>query len=219
MKRLFTLSLFILLLVSSACSSKLITEKDLSAAQFSEKDLPQGFTRIAESDMQGIVPLTESLQKVILNSSPTGKTYNTAMFTKEETNADFGLVSFEYYSLSPAEKAQLTEVTKKQDKATCCEMIAAFMNGNKDSCKNEDLMRLISVLPPTEQVGEGSLECSLNIKGKSYFELGYVYKQNVLSFIFEGYSQYNPSDVITSPFDLTNLLKLKAEKLKPTGSG
>jgi hypothetical protein len=219
MKRILNVSWLILLLAFCACSPKLISEKDLAAVQFTEKDLPQGFTQIAETDMQGIALLAGRLQKSVLKSTPTGKTLNTAMFTKEDTNADFGLVSFEYFSLSAAEKVQLTEVTKKQEIATCCEMFAAFMGGSEDSCKNTEMVRLISVLPGTVQVGDGSLECSLNIQGKSYYELGFFYKQNVLSFIFEGYSQYDPNDVITSPFELTGLLKLKADKLTTAGSG
>lgn len=208
------------LLIISACSSpKTLTEKDLATAQLTEKDLPPGFVKSEDSAIEGLASMSSNLQKVMLKSEPTGKTFNSAMFTREENNADFGIVSFEYFFLTPAEKNQLTETTKKQDTATCCELIAAFMGGSADACKNEDMMRLISVLADKEKVGEGSLECSIHIQGKSHFELGYFYQQNVLSFIFEGYSQYNAEDTITAPFVLKDLLKLKASKLGTAGAG
>jgi hypothetical protein len=219
MKKMRKFGWLILLLFISACSPKSFSENDLAKVQLTEKDLPQGFVKSDESAIQGIASLASNLQKYLLKGEPSGKTINASMFTREDENADLGIVSFDYFSLSAAEKTQLSETTRKKDVATCCELIAIFMGGSGDSCTNADLIRLISVLPKGEGIGEGSLECSLNIQGKSYYELGFFYKQNVLSFIFEGYAQYDPNDVITSPFELTSLLILKADKLTTAGSG
>ena len=135
------------------------------------------------------------------------------MFSKDAEDASHGIISFEYFPLSETEKQQLLTVTKKQDVATCCKMVATFMGVDETSCTKPEFSSLVAVLPGLDTISNGGLGCSLTIAGDSYFELGYAINQNVISVIFEGYSQANQDDKITPLLDLKTMLTLMNGKL------
>ena len=91
------------------------------------------------------------------------------------------------------------------------------MGGSENTCKNTDLVSLISVLSSAQQVGEESLGCSINIQGNSYYEIGYFIRKNFVSVIFDGYAQYYPADVINPVLDLNHILMQMNDKLTAAG--
>jgi hypothetical protein len=210
-KVLVPIVLFLFLL--TACSPKAYSEQDLAAVKLSDKDLPAGFVESPADSLKEIDPFVASLEKVFFNAAASGKTVNPAMFSKETEAAAHGILSFEYFPLSATEKQQLVEIAGKQDAATCCEMISAFMGGNETTCKNSEFTSLVSVIPGMAKIADGSLGCSVNIQGNSTYEIGYIINKNVVSVIFEGFSQYNQSDTITPLLDLKAMLTLMNGKL------
>ena len=206
--------LLISVFVLAACApAKTFTEKDLANVKLTEKDLPAGFVQSPDSSVQNVTPYADGLQKSFFTSTATGKTINAIMFTKDTETASHGIFSFNYFPLSAEEKQQVLTVTKKQDVATCCKMVATFMGGDETSCATPEFSSLVAVLPGLDTIANAGLGCTLTIAGDSYFELGYVVNQNVISVVFEGYSQSNKDDKITPLLDLKTMLTLMNAKL------
>jgi hypothetical protein len=211
--RKLTYFLFIFTIILAACSPKTYTEKDLAAVKLSQKDLPAEFVQSPDADIQNFIPLANSLSKAFFTTAATGKIINTTMFSKDGTDAAHGVVSFEYFPLSATEKQQVLTETKKQDIATCCKMLVNMLQGDETSCAQTDFTSTIKVVPGLDKIADGSLGCTLTITGDSYFELGYVINQNVISVIFEGFSQSSQDAKITPLLDLKTLLTLMNGKL------
>ena len=211
--RKLTYILIIFMIVLAACSPKTYTEKDLATVKLAQKDLPPEFVQSADADIQSFTPFANGLLKVFFTSAATGKIINTTMFSKDSTDASHGIVSFEYFPLSAAEKQQVIAVTKKQDLATCCKTLVNMLQGDETSCEKTEFTSLIKVIPGLDKIAEASLGCTLTITGDSYFELGYTVNQNVISVIFEGYSQSTQDAKITPLLDLKTMLTLMNGKL------
>jgi hypothetical protein len=206
-------SLFIFMIILAACSPKPFTEKDLAAVTLTQKDLPAEFVQSPDAEIQNFLPFANSLSKAFFTTAATGKIINTTMFSKGSTDASHGVISFEYFPLSVTEKQQVLTETKKQDIATCCKMLVNMLQGDETSCVQPDFTSMIKVVPGLDKIADGSLGCTLTITGDSYFELGYVINQNVISVIFEGFSQATQDAKITPLLDLKTLLTLMNGKL------
>jgi hypothetical protein len=211
--RKITYFLLIFMFILAACSPKTYTEKDLASVKLAQQDLPPEFVQSPDADLQSFIPFANGLTKAFFTSAATGKIINTTMFSKDGTDASHGIVSFEYFPLSTAEKQQVLAVTKKQDLATCCKMLVGMLQGDETSCEKPDFTSLIKVVPGLDKISEASLGCTLTITGDSYFELGYTVNQNVISVIFEGYSQSAQDAKITPLLDLKTMLTLINGKL------
>ena len=208
--------LFISVFVLTACAPKSFTEKDLANAKLTQADLPSEFVQSPDSDIQNVAPYAASLQKAFFTSAATGKIINTIMFSKDTSKASYGIISFNYFPLTAAEKQEVLTVTKKQDLDTCCKLLINILQGNETSCATSDFTSMIAVVPGLDKIAEASLGCSLTIPGDSYFELGYAVNQNVISVIFEGFNQFNQEDKITPLLDLKTMLTLMNGKLSAT---
>ncbi len=211
--RKLTYFLFIFMFLLAACSPKTYTEKDLAAVKLTQQDLPAEFVQSADADIQSFTPLANSLLKAFFTSEATGKIINTTMFSKDGMDAAYGIVSFQYYPLSVTEKQQVLTETKKQDIVTCCKMLVSMLQGDETSCAKPEFTSMIKVVPGLDKIADGSLGCTLTITGDSYFELGYVINQNVISVIFEGFSQATQDAKITPLLDLKTMLTLMNGKL------
>jgi hypothetical protein len=211
--RKLTYFLFIFIFILAACTSKTYTEKDLATVKLTQKDLPAEFVQSPDADIQNFTPFANSLQKAFFTTAATGKILNTTMFSKDGADASHGIVSFEYFPLSATEKQQVLAETKKQDAATCCKMLVSMLQGDETSCAKPEFSALIKVVPGLDKVADASLGCSLTITGDSYFELGYAVNQNVISVIFEGFSQSTQDAKITPLLDLKTMLTLMNSKL------
>jgi hypothetical protein len=205
--------LLISVFILAACAPKTFTEKDLANVKLTEKDLPAGFVQSPDSAVENLTPYTTSLQKAFFKEVSTGKIINTTMFSKDASDASHGIISFEYFLLSEAEKQQVLTETKKQDLATCCKMIVSILQGDDTSCTQPDFTSMLKVVSSLNKIADASLGCTLAIAGDSFFELGYAVNQNVISVIFEGFNQFNPDDKITPLLDLKTMLTLMNGKL------
>ena len=65
--------LLISIFVLAACAPKTFTEKDLTNAKLTEKDLPAGFVQSPDSAVENLAPYTTSLQKAFFKDDATGK--------------------------------------------------------------------------------------------------------------------------------------------------
>lgn len=211
--RNLTYFLLIFVIILTVCAPKTYTEKNLANVKLTEKDLPAEFVQSPDSDVQNFTPYADNLPKAFFTSPATGKIINTTMFTKDSTDASYGIISFAYFPLSATEKQQVLTETKKQDLATCCKMLVNMLQGDETSCAQPDFTSMIKVAPGLDKIADASLGCSLTITGDSYFDLGYVVNQNVISVIFEGYSQINQDAKITPLLDLKTMLTLMNSKL------
>jgi hypothetical protein len=210
-KAIFILLISVFVLI--ACAPKTFTEKDLANGMLTEKDLPAGFVKSPDSAVADVSPYVTSMQKAFFNTTATGKIINTTMFSKDTDDASHGIISFNYFPLSAAEKQQVLTETKKQDIATCCKMLINILQGDETTCAQSNFTSMIAVIPGLDKVAEASLGCSLTISGDSYFELGYAVNQNVISVIFEGFNQFNQGDKITPLLDIKSMLPLMNSKL------
>ena len=211
--RNMTYILLISVIVLAACAPKTFTEKDLANVKLAQKDLPAGFVQSPDSAVENVSPYAASLQKAFFNTTATGKIINTIMFSNDTSNASHGIISFNYFPLSAAEKQQVLTETKKQGLATCCKMLVSILQVDETSCAQTDFTSMIAVIPSLDKIADASLGCSLTITGDSYFELGYAVNQNVISVIFEGFNQFNQNDKITPLLDLKTMLPLMNGKL------
>jgi hypothetical protein len=211
--RNFTYLLLISVILLAACAPKTFTEKDLANVKLTEKDLPAGFVQSPDSAIEDITPFMSIVKNAFFNTAATGKIINATMFSKDASDASYGILSFNYFPLSEAEKQQVLTETKKQGIATCCKMMINILQGNETSCAQSEFASMFAVISGLDKIAEASLGCSLTISGNAYFELGYAINQNAISVIFEGYSQFHQGDKITPLLDVKTMLPLMNGRL------